>query len=664
MRLPYTAYRQTWVAHPRLPYTGLDQLSHMFLGKLYRYGPVYYRLIAMARGIHEQGEALQGLSDAELKSHIFSLKDQFRRSGAHSRRQPLKEGLAALVELSERTVGIRPHQEQIMATLGLLQGYLAEMRTGEGKSLVVALRAVLAGWLGKPCHCVTANDYLVQRDCGDYTPLFEGCGLTVGAIISGLSQEERRHNYEKDVVYVTAKELVFDFLRDRLKLGASQHPTRRLIRERQRGGGSSRSDLLLCGLDTAIVDEADSLLIDEAVTPVVISTQRENKVWKEAVHTASELVDQLVAGVDYTYDLKHREVSLTKHGRAELRRMADRLPPVWRSKGRQEELVHQALMVRRFYHCDRDYVIKDGKVVIVDEYTGRLMPGRTWGSGLHQAVEAMEGLEISSQSETLARLSYQHFFRLFRSLSGLTGTASAAAGEFWRIYRLMVLPIPTHRPVIRVRLADQIFADEEYKFDAIVEETMRISKETGRPILIGTRSIHASEKLAERFAALGVELNVLNANQDVEESRIIARAGQLGQITIATNMAGRGTDIKLGNGVAQLGGLHVMVTERHDAARIDEQLYGRCARQGDPGSVRAYASMGDELPKRFLPWLVRRKMKQLLILGFPGAQLLARGFLNLAQYRSERRSAQQRMRLLIMDDWLKKALSFGTRQGV
>ncbi|MEG3640324.1 preprotein translocase subunit SecA [Magnetococcus sp. PR-3] len=664
MKLPYSSYRQTWVAQPKTPYAGLDRWTHHLLGAVQRYGPLRFKLFKQAEKIHQQASALQTCTDHELNAQVEVIQVQFQRHSGQPHKQPISEGLTLLVELARRTLNLHPYPSQIMAVLGLCRGYLTEMQTGEGKSLVVALRGVLAAWGGRPCHCITANDYLAKRDCDTFTPLFERCGLSSGVIQSGMTPEQRQPLYAQSVVYVTAKELVFDFLRDRLKLGGMQHPTRRLIEQQRRGKtGQDSAGLILQGLESAIVDEADSLLIDEATTPVVISTQRENLLWKEAVQTASDLANQLDPETDFLINTTYKEVSLTAVGRQKLRDWAHQLPPVWRAEGRQEELIHSALLARRFYLKDRDYVIQEEKVVIVDEYSGRLMPGRTWGGGLHQAVEAMEGLEITPPSESLARLSYQRFFRMFRNLCGLTGTAADGAGEFWRIYRLLVLPIPPHNPCQRHYLSQRVFVSESAKLDAIVEESLQ-QRGLGRPVLIGTRSIHASEKLAERFELLKIPCHLLNATQDEQESQIVAGAGQPQQLTIATNMAGRGTDIQLGAGVAQSGGLHVMATERHDARRIDRQLYGRCARQGDPGSVRLFSSVEDELAKRHLPGVVQRLLQSCLKLRLPGSQWVAGVSLRHAQHRSEKRSAAGRMQLLWMDNWLQESLSFGKRQGV
>jgi preprotein translocase subunit SecA len=415
--------------------------------------------------------------------------------------------------------------------------------------------------------------------------------------------------------------------------------------------------VVMRGLDTAIVDEADSVLIDEAVTPLIISRAQENRVLVEACENAYRISESLSPEVDYKTDLKYREIRFTDEGTDKIRVLSESLPGIWRGTARRKELVQQALTAREFYHLDKQYVVDDGQVVIVDEFTGRLMPNRTWRHGLHQAVESKEGLEVTDPTETLARLSFQRFFRFFRKLSGMTGTAKEATSEFWHIYGLPFISIPTNRPCIREYVPDQVFPAGEQKWQAIVEGIVRWH-ETGRPVLVGTRSVKASERLAAMLASRELEFNVLNAVRHKEEARIVATAGRHGTITIATNMAGRGTDIKLGRGVAELGGLHVIATERHESGRIDRQLFGRCARQGDPGSAQAFMSVDDELIQRFVPAWMQRQLEPAIVKGRPGARQLAQKSLSYAQHAAQRLAFRQRKNVLQMDTWLEEALSF------
>ena len=365
----------------------------------------------------------------------------------------------------------------------------------------------------------------------------------------------------------------------------------------------------------------------------------------------------LAAGEDYGINLHHREIELTESGRQKVVSRGNQLEGLFRSLNRRLELALQALVAREFFHRGKQYVVLDGKVVIVDEYTGRAMPQRTWRAGLHQAIEAKEGLEITDPTETLARLSFQRFFRLFKKLSGMTGTARETTAELWRVYKLPVITLPTNQPCRRMLLPDRIFSTAEKKWEAIVDDVCRVHS-TGRPILVGTRGIGAGERLAELLRQRGLEFQLLNALRHLEEARIIADAGHRGRITIATNMAGRGTDIRLGEGVAGMGGLHVLATERHDARRIDRQLFGRSARQGDAGSAQAYVSLEDELLQRYCPAALRRTAWSMLDSNQIGARRFASALISLAQQRAERHAFRQRKTLLQMDAWLEEALSF------
>ena len=654
--LPAHDYLSTRLPVSRRVHKGLDRIAYSFAGRYRRRSSILCALLSKAEQIVDNSLKLRHLAEDDLRKRMSQLRLSYRRQG-RGYENSLPEALTIISEISDRTLGLRPYPIQIMGAMALHKGYLAEMATGEGKSLTACLAAIPAVWTDRPCHVITANDYLAGRDADEMRPLYSFCGLSAGWVNSTMETGERRMNYEKGVVYTTSKELLADFLRDRLKMRLCHQPSQRLIRHIIQPGLREREGLVMRGLDAVIVDEADSLLIDEAVTPLIISRPHDDERLLEACQIAHGIAETLAASVDYSTNLKHRDITLTKRGREKIEALATSLPDFWRVSVRREELVMQALVAKEFYQRDKDYVIQNDKVVIVDEFTGRLMPNRTWNHGLHQAVEVREGLELSDPGETIARLSFQRFFRLFRKLSGMTGTASDAAEEFWQIYGLSILTIPTHRPCIRKQLPDRVFPDQASKWKAITEDVVRWHL-TGRPVLIGTRSVAASERLASMLAVKGLTFNLLNAVRHREEAAIIAKAGENGAVTIATNMAGRGTDIKLGRGVADLDGLHVIATERHESRRIDRQLFGRCARQGDPGSVQTFMSMEDELIERFVPAPVRRLISSTVKRQSRGMQRIAEQCFSYAQNTAQRVAFRQRRYVLQMDTWLAEALSF------
>jgi len=649
-------YRVSNIAVPEKITDGLDAIVDKAVGFARRRRSVLTELRDEAETIDSLAATYRAMSDGHLRNHLLNCRQTFRRQDRNSE-EVIPQALAALREAADRRTGLRPFIVQIMGALALHRGYLAEMGTGEGKTLTAGLAAILAGWTRRPCHIVTVNDYLAERDADWLRPLYDFCCVTVGHITGPMTPADRILGYSQDITYVTSKEITADFLRDRLRLGEMHHPTRRLIRTLLQPRDRAQDRLVMRGLDTAIVDEADSVLIDEAVTPLIISSPVGNAALQEVYQMAWSLASTLDPTTDYRIDVRYREVTLLPTGRKKIEKQSEELPGLWRSSDRQIELIEQALNAREFFQLGKQYVIQNNKVVIVDEFTGRLMPMRKWRHGLHQAIEAKEKVEISALDETLARLSFQRFFRFFRKLSGMTGTAQEAAAEFWHIYRLPVICIPPNKPCQRQELPDRIFPDQESKWNAISDDIVQLHTQK-RPILIGTRNISTSEILAEKLTQLGLHFRLLNATHHKEEAQIIAAAGSESKITIATNMAGRGTDIKLGRGVADLGGLHVIATERHESHRIDRQLFGRAARQGDPGSAQSYVSAEDELLRRFTPEPIRKQLEKSIRNKQTGSNQLAGMGFHWAQYVSQRQAFRQRKNTLRMDTWISEALSF------
>lgn len=633
---------------------GLDAANHFLHGFHARRRVVMAELQTAADAAMAREGEFKALGDEAFRGRLLTIGERFRHRRSVGETELLPEALAALREAAARVCGLRPFRVQLIGVATLHRGCLAEMATGEGKTLVAAISAVLAGWTRRPCHVVTVNDYLAARDARWFEALFRIAGLSVGVVTGGMDSPARRQGHGADVTYTTSKELLADFLRDRIVLGSLTDAERLRLRT---AGNSRRTQLgqtVMRGLGTAIIDEADSILIDEAVTPLIISREQENSDLRDACIEARQLGELLEKGADYEVDSRFRDVELTTAGRGRLAGEADRLPALWRGTERRQELVIQALHAREFHHRDRQYVVQDGKVVIVDEYTGRMMPQRTWRDGLHQAIEAREGLSITSPSETLARMSFQKFFRMFPRLSGMTGTAWEERHELWRVYRLAVIRIPTNQPIRRVVLPDRIFASADEKWAAVAAEISRLNS-TGRPVLVGTRSIAASEALSRRLAEVHLPHRLLNATRHQEEATIIGDAGKSGTVTISTNMAGRGTDIRLDPGVAELGGLAVIATERHESSRIDRQLFGRAGRQGDPGSAQAFVSWDDEIFVRFLPKPVRLGLKKLSSGGRPWVLKTA---VQLAQRKAQNQASTQRKLVLRSDEWIDESLGF------
>jgi len=633
---------------------GLDAAWDIGVGLIGRVVPRRKRFLKQAERILVIEKQFSELTDAKLRQVAADMREIFRCNRDNS--SDLERAFALVREIAFRQIGEKPFPVQIAGALALNAGCITEMATGEGKTLAATMPVTIAGWRGHGCHVITVNDYLARRDAEWMGRIYRFCGLTVSFIEQQMSPEERRKAYMADITYCTNKEVTADFLRDRLILGNSKGLCSSLL-DKIITGGRVTDRLVQRGLHYAVVDEADSILVDEAVTPLIISGQSPNPQQIESFRQAADITSRLNPEVDYQVNRQYREIELTEEGRTHLIELTERIGGFWRGNRRCLELINQALTAKELYLKDKHYVIDDGKVVIVDEFTGRMMPDRTWRDGLHQAIEAKEKVEINPPKDTYARISFQRFFRMYRKLSGMTGTASEASSEFWQIYHLPVVSIPTNRLCIRKNLPTIVLPTESAKWARIVQE-IRSVHDTGRPILIGTRSVRASEHLSELLKAEKLSHQVLNAVYHKQEAGIVAQAGQHENITVATNMAGRGTDIKLGRGVADMGGLHVIAAEPNESARIDRQLYGRCARQGDPGSAQGIFSLEDEIVSRYAKNSVAYLKKRYANAKGDISSPLVRGVFRLSQICAERLALRQRKSVLRTDHWLDEQLGF------
>ena len=535
------------------------------------------------------------LNQRELKKASLALR--FRARTGEPLGKILPEAYALCRVVSAQVLGMRHYDVQILGGIALFKGAIAEMETGEGKTLTATLPVYLRALMGRGVHVATVNDYLAERDADLMKPVYKALGLTVGTVLTDDSRDDRRDAYHCDVTYGTAKEFGFDFMRDRLLLRRMGHEADNFL-----GAGSSQrwdesgDRPVQREAYFALLDEADSILIDDARTPLIIGSL-EDEAREQIIQSyrwAAEVAPQFTEDQDYEYDHEKRKVELNFRGRQMVRSVSK--PDEILEVGLVDlyEYVERAIKVGREFFLDQQFVIRDGEIVIVDESTGRIAEGRKWRDGIHQAVEAKEGVEVSVPTGQAARITVQDFFLRYRHLAGMTGTARTSAREFRKVYKLSVVKVPTNRPSQRQRWGDKVFGTEHAKWDAIVDEVKEIHAQ-GRPILIGTRSIDKSNILSAKLHEAGITHDVLNANEIEREAEIVEFAGLGARVTVATNMAGRGTDIKLGAGVAEKGGLHVVGTELHDSARIDRQLIGRCARQGDPGSYRQFMSLEDKM---------------------------------------------------------------------
>jgi preprotein translocase subunit SecA len=680
----------------------MDRLGSRWVNHFYKLfgSPAERRLARAALSVDRirYYESVFGkLTDEQLKQESLRLRGRARGGEPLDRLLPEAFGLVCVA--AYRQIGLRPYDVQLAGGVIIHHGALAELATGEGKTLVASLPAYLNALTGKGVHITTVNDYLARRDAEWMGPIYRALGLTVAALQMQMPDQARHQAYRCDITYGMASEFGFDFLRDRLRIRAQgQQGTAPFW-----AAWSDNGERQPAPLDPkvqrehhyAIVDEADSILIDEARTPLIISTGTQQAAPEETiVYTwADRLARQMLPNQHFTFDVKKQKLELTEEGRHLARWSNPPGGPHSHAMDKLYEHIERALHAHYRFRRDQHYLVEQDKVVIIDEYTGRRMPDRHWREGLHQAVEAKEGVPITKASDHAAQITFQNYFRLYQKLAGMTGTAATNAREFRKVYKLRVVVVPTNRPIRREQWPDRIFGTEDAKFDAVVADVRRLI-EQGRPVLIGTRSVEKSEKLSAKLTAAGIEHQVLNARQHEQEARVVAQAGQRARVTIATNMAGRGTDIILGGNpeplaldrlrakyqnpkltrldiprdeweltvreveleyrmkeegraIAALGGLHVLGTERHDARRIDRQLAGRAGRQGDPGSCQFFLSLEDELLEALGP----RRQARLQEIGRRGRGNWAR-FRSLfftAQRITERRHYKQRVDLMVHD---------------
>lgn len=615
------------------PWTLAESLKHLLLVPYAAYGGTSSRQYIPGLKRIAAHEALLGqLSRADLAVHVVELRKKLSVSGLTPALKA--ETLAAVKETCSRVLGVRPYDTQMIAASIILDGKLAEMATGEGKTLAAAVTAAAAALAGIPVHVMTSNDYLVERDADKSRPLYDALGLSVGAVTQKMDEASRRRAYGCDITYCTAKELVFDYLRDRAVGGPPRSGLHgrisRLVGETYRP--------VLRGLCMAIIDEADSILIDEARVPLILSQSVVDPKQVSYYIRAQQLSRQLKEGADYVLNTHSMSANLTEAGRKKLEEKSARLGAVWRNRMHREESICQSLAADHLFLRDKHYLVRDGKIYIIDEITGRLSPGRVWSRGLHQLIELKEQCEPSGEMVTSEQITFQRFFPRYLRLGGMSGTLGESRGELYSIFGLLVNNVPLRQPSQRVVLPSRIYRNKAALWPAVVDRIRHIHY-AGQPVLVGTDSVADSETLSQYLMKGGLAHTVLNARQDEYEAEIVAHAGEVGKITVSTNMAGRGTDIPLAPGVHELGGLHLISCQHNASRRIDRQLLGRCARQGDPGSAETLISFDKPLLARFSPrWLCYLAGES----GWSHPQWLVRLVIRLPQWLEEVHQRAQR----------------------
>lgn len=614
-----------------------------------------------ARSVLELESEFSGISGLDLEEELKCLKLRLRQDPKDS--VDLARCFALIREMAGRTIGQKHRESQLMGGWVLYHGWVTELDTGEGKTLMATLAAATASIAGVKVHVITVNDYLAQRDAHWMEPIYNSMGLSVGLIEHSMEKSERQQAYRCDITYCSNKEVAFDYLRDQITLG-SINSRLQLNLEELSGNFQRDQSLLLQGLEYAIIDEADSVLVDEACVPLILSHPKKEFRERHSYELAFGLIESLCETIDYVKLKNEKRVRLTKNGKKHIEDLLTELGSncgEWKQKRWREEMVIQCLSANEFYLKDRDYLVRDQHIEIIDENTGRTMPDRTWSHGLHQAIEVKEKCSFSKDHFPLAKISYQRFYRKYLHLSGMTGTANEVRSELLSVYGLGVLRIPPHVPASRENFGVDILSNSEEQLKEI-EKSVRDKIQNGRSVLIGTRTVFDSDRISHWLSNVGLKNQVLNARNDREEAFIISNAGQVGQITVATNMAGRGTDIRLSSTVRKNGGLHVIATDYHEERRIDRQLLGRCSRQGDPGSFQAIVSIENDL-------LQKSKSKFSLILRhllFFFSQKrcpswFGKWVFKSAQLSSENQSRKQRKSLLLGQDYIDVSLAFTSK---
>jgi len=602
----------------------------------------------LIKEINAADSQLAGVSDAALRERVFELRAKL---SMHGFTQLLKiEALALVKQSCQRVLGVTPYDTQLLAACIILDGKLAEMATGEGKTLAAAIGVAAIALSGTPVHLITSNDYLVVRDAEKSQPLYAFLGLSVGTITQEMDENQRRLAYACDITYCTAKELVFDYLRD-IAIGGRKRSN---LHSRVSQLSRLTYQPVLRGLCMAVIDEADSILIDEARVPLILSESVVDDKQLDYYHKARALAATMVVTADYILDRHAMTAVLTDAGRQKLEQGAKSLGALWHNRMHREEAICQALAAQYLYRRDKHYLVRDDVVYIIDEITGRISPGRVWSRGLHQLIEIKEGCKPSGEMLTAAQITYQRFFPRYLKLGGMSGTLSESRAELYAVFGLMLTKVPLRQPSRRTVLTTHIYRDQEAQWNAVVAR-VKVCHQQQRPVLIGTDSVADSETLSQRLHTGNLAHVVLNARQDQHEAEIVARAGQLGQITVSTNMAGRGTDIPLGAGAEQLGGLHLIICQHNTSRRIDRQLLGRCARQGNPGSAETLISFDKPLIARLFPgwfkgWLKRFAGED----GFCYPQWLVKLIVLMPQWLEEAHQRAQRREMKELDARLER----------